>query len=56
MVELATMGLTKKEKERMKKMTEERWRKRSETKKHEARDERGTGENGTHCQSLEIRG
>ena len=47
MVELATMGLTKKEKERMKKMTEERWRKRSETKKHEARDERGTGENGT---------
>lgn len=39
------MGLTKKEKERMKKMTEERWRKRSEKKEqHEAREERGTGD------------
>ena len=36
------MGLTKKEKERMKKMAEERWRKRSEKKdQHEAREQRG---------------
>ena len=38
------MGLTKKEKERMKKMTEERWRKSEKKKQHEARKERGTGD------------